>query len=140
MSKCIILLIAFICVIFLLRLTKTIMGGFLFSEYVGHYHGTNPTPTIPALTVSCNTYLPIIIHMAKHLAKKFATITNVNVVVLGGVENNQSIKFIEKYTEICPSRSMIQKEDIIHPYLYFVNAPSKNFTGSVLVLDGGWTI
>ncbi len=81
-----------------------------------------------------------IIQAAKHLSKKMAGITNVNTVVLGGIEHNQNKSFIEKYSFLCPSNKMISKKDLIYPYLYFINAPSTNFTGSVLVLDGGWTL
>lgn len=81
-----------------------------------------------------------IIHASKHLAKKLAPNTIVNTVVLGGVKNKQSEKFQKKYKQISPSKSMINIEDIAYPFLYFINAPSENFTGSVLTLDGGWTL
>ena len=60
--------------------------------------------------------------------------------ILGGVENSQSNNFKKKYSEIVPSKKMISKKDLIYPYLYFINAPNTNFTGSILTLDGGWTL
>lgn len=90
--------------------------------------------------ISYSSSRSAIIHASKHLAKRLADKTNVNVVILGGVENSQSNNFKKKYSEIVPSKKMISKKDLIYPYLYFINAPSTNFTGSVLVLDGGWTL
>ena len=90
--------------------------------------------------ISYSSSRSAIIHASKHLAKRLADKTNVNVVILGGVESNQSNSFKKKYSEIVPSKKMISKEDLIYPYLYFINAPNTNFTGSSLTLDGGWTL
>lgn len=90
--------------------------------------------------ISYSSSRSAIIHAAKHLAKRLAPLTIVNTIVLGGIMKNQSNSFIKNYNKICPSKQMINKKDILHPFLYFINAPSSNFTGSVLTLDGGWTI
>ena len=90
--------------------------------------------------ISYSSSRAAIIQASRHLSKKFSNVTNVNVVVLGGIENNQSISFKQKYSKLCPSKKMLSKEDLLHPYLYFINAPSSNFSGSVLIVDGGWTL
>jgi len=90
--------------------------------------------------ISYSSSRSAIIHAAKHLAKRLAPFTIVNTIVLGGVEGIQSDNFKMKYKQLSPSKQMIRKDDILYPFLYFINAPSTNFTGSVLTLDGGWTI
>ena len=90
--------------------------------------------------ISYSSSRSAIIHASKHLAKRLAPLTIVNTIVLGGIIGNQSEDFIKKYNKICPSKQMIDKNDVLHPFLYFINAPSPNFTGSVLTVDGGWTL
>jgi len=63
----------------------------------------------------------------------------VNCLVCGGVENNQSIDFIKKYSAKTPLGRMARASDFIGILLYLASDQSGYTTGSVLTIDGGWT-
>ena len=80
-----------------------------------------------------------IIGMTKWLAAWLAPNHRINCICPGGVENNQDPEFIRKYSELTPMGRMMKKEEIIGPVDFLLSNNSSYMTGSILVVDGGFT-
>lgn len=75
-------------------------------------------------------------YLAVHLAPKF----RVNCVVPGGVLFNQNKKFVKNYSEKTPLKRMMKKNELNGIIDLLCSNSSTYMTGSVIVLDGGYTI
>lgn len=62
-----------------------------------------------------------------------------NVIVLGGVENNQPETFITQYVEKTSLKRMATPKDVDGPVVFLLSDDSKYITGSLLTVDGGYT-
>lgn len=80
-----------------------------------------------------------VIGMTKYLATYLAPKIRVNVIVPGGIENNQSKDFKENYSKMAPIGRMMNVKEIIGMVLYLCSDISSYTTGSILTVDGGWT-
>jgi len=99
------------------------------------YRGTEMT--MPAVYSAIKSG---IIGFTKYLAAYYAQYNiRVNVIAPGGVFNNQPNIFIENYSKQCPLGRMADAEEIAAPVLFLASEASSYITGSVLVVDGGWT-
>ena len=61
----------------------------------------------------------------------------VNCISPGGVKNQQSKSFINKYSNRIPLGRMANKEDMIGLLIYLISDESKYVTGQDLLIDGG---
>ena len=78
---------------------------------------------------------------SRYLASYFSkNNVRVNVICPGGVFNNQKNPFLEKYEEKVPLGRMAQKNDFKGLSILLASDASKYITGSVIPLDGGFTI
>jgi len=76
-------------------------------------------------------------YVAVHLAKKNII---ANCLVPGGIKDKkQSKKFIKKYSALTPLNRMSNCEDYTKAMDFLIN-PGRYMTGSVVVVDGGWSI
>jgi NAD(P)-dependent dehydrogenase (short-subunit alcohol dehydrogenase family) len=75
-------------------------------------------------------------HLAVHLAPKI----RVNCVVPHGVENNQGSEFEEKFNQFSPLGRMMRKDELNGLLEFLCSEKSTYMTGSILTIDGGWTI
>ena len=75
-------------------------------------------------------------YLASYLAKHNV---RVNVVVLGGVENNQPESFKKYYNDRVPMGRMCLKEEIGGVFNFLASKEASYITGSVICVDGGWT-
>ncbi len=80
-----------------------------------------------------------VINMTKYLAIHLAPNIRVNCVVPGGVESNQSKKFIKNYSKYVPLQRMMKKNELNDIVNYLIRKESSYVTGSIFVIDGGWT-
>lgn len=63
----------------------------------------------------------------------------VNCLVPGGVFDNQGEEFVSEYCRRTPLGRMAQPEDYQGAVVYMASPASSYMTGSVVVVDGGWT-
>jgi NAD(P)-dependent dehydrogenase (short-subunit alcohol dehydrogenase family) len=55
------------------------------------------------------------------------------------VLNNQSIEFVTSYSNEVPLGRMATREDVAGLVEFLVSEKAKYFSGSAIVLDGGWS-
>ena len=81
------------------------------------------------------------IMFTKYLASYYATNgVRVNCIAPGGFYNNQPEPFLTKYTEKVPLGRMAEHDDMKGAALFLASGASGYITGSVIPVDGGWTI
>ncbi len=77
--------------------------------------------------------------LTKHLAIHLAPRVRVNCVVLGGIEDEQTTKFSEKYSKYVPLGRMMKRNELTGLIEYLCSDKSTYTTGSIITIDGGWT-
>lgn len=75
-------------------------------------------------------------YLASYLAERNI---RVNIVVLGGVENNQSYNFKKYYNDRVPFGRMCLTKEIGGVFKFLASEEASYITGSVICVDGGWT-
>lgn len=80
-----------------------------------------------------------VISMTKFLATHLAPNIRVNCVAPGGAEFNQDDEFIKKYSALTPMKRMMKIDELDGIIEYLCTSKSSYVTGSVFVIDGGWT-
>ena len=81
-----------------------------------------------------------VINLTKYLAVHLAPNIRVNCVVPGGVLFKQSKKFRDSYSKLTPMKRMMHKHELNEIIEFLCSDNSSYTTGSVLVIDGGYTI
>jgi len=81
-----------------------------------------------------------VINLTKYLAAHLAPDIRVNCIVPGGVLFNQKKDFIKKYSNKTPMKRMMKKNELNGILDYICSNSSSYMTGSIIVLDGGYTI
>ena len=81
-----------------------------------------------------------VINLTKYLATHLAPNIRVNCVVPGGVLFKQSKKFRDSYSKLTPMKRMMYKNELNEVIGFLCSNNSGYTTGSVLVIDGGYTI
>jgi len=81
-----------------------------------------------------------VINMTKYLATHLAPNIRVNCVVPGGIKSKQNKQFIKNYSKLTPLQRMMEKSELNEIVNYLSSSQSSYVTGSVFVIDGGWTI
>lgn len=62
-----------------------------------------------------------------------------NAIVPHGVYNNHDEKFLRNFANYSPLGRMCDKSELVGPFTFLASDASSYMTGSVLVVDGGWT-
>ena len=81
-----------------------------------------------------------LIYLTKWLAKNLAPKIRVNCLSPGGIQRNQSKKFIKNYSSKTLLKRMGDEEDMIGPMIFLISNSSKYITGQNLLVDGGFSI
>ena len=81
------------------------------------------------------------IMFSKYMASYFAEFNvRVNCIAPGGMFNNQNESFIEKYIKKVPMKRMAHPNDMKGIVVFLASTASEYITGSVIPVDGGFTI
>lgn len=79
-----------------------------------------------------------IVNFSRYLATYYAPYNiRVNVLCPGGVFNNQSTTFVNKYKKLVPLNRMAIPVDIAGPALFLCSDAANYITGQVIMVDGG---
>jgi len=62
-----------------------------------------------------------------------------NAIVPHGVYNNHDEKFLDNFSKMSPLGRMCNREELEGPFIFLVSKASSYMTGSVMMVDGGWT-
>lgn len=62
-----------------------------------------------------------------------------NVIVPHGVVTNHDVRFQQRFAERSPLGRMCRVEELRGPFVFLASDASSYMTGSMLVVDGGWT-
>ena len=81
-----------------------------------------------------------VINLTKYLATHLAPKIRVNCIVPGGVLFNQSKKFRDSYSKLTPMKRMMSKNELNGIVEFLCSSKSSYTTGSVFVIDGGFSI
>ena len=77
--------------------------------------------------------------LSKYYANKFGRAdVRSNLIVLGGVKNNQPTSFVEKFIQKIPLKRMANPSDVVGACIYLLSDASRYVTGSQITVDGGY--
>jgi NAD(P)-dependent dehydrogenase (short-subunit alcohol dehydrogenase family) len=81
-----------------------------------------------------------VLGLTKYLAALWAEKgIRVNSITPGGVFNHQNPTFVEKYSALSPTGTMLDKSDLSGAVVFLASDASRQCIGHNLVIDGGWT-
>ena len=80
-----------------------------------------------------------VINLTKYLAVHLSPNVKVNCIVPGGIENKQTKEFKKEYSKLTPLKRMMVKNEINGLIDFLCSKKSSYMTGSVLVVDGGYS-
>lgn len=79
-------------------------------------------------------------NLTRYLASYFGKYNiRVNAVCPGGVFDDQNPRFVENYSKKTPLQRMAKAEEIAPVVLFLASEAASYVTGTVLMVDGGWT-
>lgn len=81
-----------------------------------------------------------VVNLTKYLAAHLAPKIRVNCVIPGGVLFKQDKQFVKNYSKITPMQRMMKKNELNGIIDYLCSESSSYMTGSVIVVDGGYTV
>lgn len=129
----------------------SVCDNFIKSRKTGHiinfssiYGLVSPNPKLYPIDnpkqVGYSTSKSAVISLSAYLAAHYAPEFLVNTLALGGIYNDQNNQFIEQYSKNVPLGRMMRIDELI-PAILFLLAPNNTYmTGSVLTIDGGYSI
>ncbi len=100
------------------------------------YEGTNMTTPVEYAAIKS-----ALIHLTKYMAKYFkGQNIRVNSISLGGILDNQSESFLEKYKEFTINKGMLNPNDVVGTLVYLLSDMSEFVNGQNIVVDDGFTL
>lgn len=100
------------------------------------YEGTSMTKEVEYIMSKS-----AIIHFTKYLAKYLkGKNIRVNCISPGGIFNDESPIFVEKYNALCLNKGMLDAKDIAGAFLFLVSDLSRHINGQNIVVDDGFSL
>lgn len=91
----------------------------------------------PVDYVASKSFMP---NFTRYLATLYAKDSiRCNAIAPHGIFNGHEEKFLENFAKLSPVGRMCDKSEINGPFIFLASDASSYMTGSVLVVDGGWT-
>jgi NAD(P)-dependent dehydrogenase (short-subunit alcohol dehydrogenase family) len=82
-----------------------------------------------------------IISITKYLAKLYKKKNlRINCISPGGIKDNQSIFFQNRYSNHCNSKGLLQSEDLVGLVEFLISDNSKFINGQNIIIDDGWSL
>lgn len=82
-----------------------------------------------------------LIQMTKEFTAKYAdTKITFNSISYGGIKGRESDLFRKKYSELSPSKKMLDANEILSALEFLIDKKSSAVNGHNLIVDGGWTV
>lgn len=82
-----------------------------------------------------------VIHLTRYFAQYFkGNGVRVNCISPGGILDNQSEAFLQKYNARCSGKGMLDPQDISGSLLFLLSDASKHITGQNLIVDDGFSL
>jgi len=101
-----------------------------------HYEGTSMTSPIEYSAVKAG-----IISMTKWLAKYYSgNNIRVNCVSPGGIIDNQSSQFLDRYRQSCTNYGMLSSGQVAEVITFLLSEASFAINGQNVIVDDGWTL
>ncbi len=100
------------------------------------YPGTGIVQPV-AYTVSKHGIMGLTKYAATWLAEAGV---RVNSITPGGIFDNHSELFLERFGQLSPSGRMTKKEELDGALIYLASDASSSVVGQNIVVDGGWTV
>ena len=108
----------------------------LYAPKFHHYEGTNMTSPIEYAAIKSG-----IISITRWLAKYYKNQNiRVNCISPGGILDNQSNSFIEKYRESCTNIGMLNANDLVSTISLLLSSNSRAINGQNIIIDDGWSL
>lgn len=87
--------------------------------------------------IASKSFIP---NFTRYIATFYST-NNIrcNAIVPHGVYNNHDEKFLENFSKLSPLGRMCNREELEGPFIFLASKASSYMTGSVMMVDGGWT-
>ena len=101
-----------------------------------HYKDTNMTSPVE-YTAAKSAIIAISKYFAKYYKDKNIRI---NCISPGGIFDNQTNKFIEKYNEDTLNKGLLDPEDILGTVKFLISDDSKYINGQNIIVDDGWSL
>ena len=99
------------------------------------YPGTGIVQPI-AYTVSKHGIIGLTKYLATWLAEDGI---RVNSITPGGIYDNHSTLFLERFSQLSPNGRMTRKEELEGALIYLASNASSSVVGQNIIVDGGWT-
>jgi NAD(P)-dependent dehydrogenase (short-subunit alcohol dehydrogenase family) len=82
-----------------------------------------------------------IVSMTKYIAKYYKGFNiRANCISPGGILNNQSQEFLDKYNKFSLNKGMLERKDISGTLLFLISDMSKYVNGQNIIVDDGWSL
>ena len=92
----------------------------------------------PVDYIASKSFIP---SFSRYLAALYADKgIRVNTIVPHGVFNNHSEEFQKKFSAKSPLKRMCYSKELRGPFVFLASSASSYMTGSMLIVDGGWSM
>jgi NAD(P)-dependent dehydrogenase (short-subunit alcohol dehydrogenase family) len=100
--------------------------------------GENNQTYKPADYIITKSFIP---GFSRYLASLYAADgIRVNTIVPHGIFNNHDEGFLQRFSERSPLGRMCRLDELRGPFIFLASDSSSYMTGSLLIIDGGWSI